>query len=1387
MAEIPKNLLEQPSLFSGNSPVSSLKQELPFSELTWENFERLCLRLAKENSNIENCRLYGGPGDNQEGIDIYAKKSGADKYITYQCKREEGFGPQKIKDAVSTFLAGEWAKKTEEFVLCTQESLRKKSRHDEVVTQLEILQRENIILKIWDSDELSIELKKFPQIVYDFFGIVWCETFCGTEATKAVTKRKAPPPKKVYPPVENYLERLIVEMNADYSTNIFSQGKALSSFIKTEKRIALLGPANNGKSTELAHLASMVASETNLYPYLVRLKNHTGEVIKDYIPEIEDIPQNQILVLLDGLDEVPIGGFDSARRKIQKFADDFSEVRIVISCRNNFYVTYSEDNTLNTLQGFTAYTLKGLSQKQIESYLDQLSSIKNFNKANFLSEIDKKRFNNLLYTPYYLIRLVKQFIEEGALAENIIEITDKLIQESIRKDVARYFPVSRSGKEQFIYQVLIKIAFILEYTGKNNCTWSELQLMILPAEEELIRTASSLLEGSESATATWSFTHNNFQEVLAAKCLQNTDANGIRKVICFPSSYEKVKPTWANTLSLLLAILDEKKRKALIDWLCKDQLDLIIRSEPNVIDEKTRFEVFKRIFEHYTQKGTRINDSKYNIDTLSSFAKSDMMATYLLGKLEVELVNIGRINALEILSYCNIELEFPRHATQLKAAIENNIYGTGNTAYHAIRAYANGFQLTHTEFDRLFLEHVKSPDTWVLSALYSAILRQGKQESRLKEILTIIKDFIKSEHSKREGRLADEYMLLRECVSTITSLESVKELLDFLKVNYDSVFYSTYFREIIDFVLKIAVRFKTDRSIYEKIKDIFISEDIHLVDNRNVMFLDYFKNTDQLTILFKDIYASQNPLSRLGLRQLSQLASPASIGFIVEEFRSGKISEENAVLFQSFLSHRNPSLLIDFNEKINTIQNIPLPVFKDYQTEKKKQNDATREILFDKDKFVDAVSKIFHEAAKDELTYDEMWNYTHGIGHELNPPILHEVIRFRDKNHVLKKDILIDKLKRIWDRFSIEQIYRFLKNDKTIEVSDRQKQIIRQWCDNRLGNFSFTTATTKTKNGYSVKEDAIHLSFFIRRFGFKHYPESVYLDMLSFQKWDDDDADIFEFVSSVVAADQIDARVLSNLQSVELYPAAFENHLEYCKNRQLKSAASLLIPFIQNPDTYRRHETLQCFKELEGDLLALEGTLAGVHDNFKFEIIKLLIHEGSQTISGYVQQQFKTSTDPELKLRYAFYLIQLDKMKGMRYFLSYIKTQREIPMSPDAPFSNFLGPLKELKFLPAVFKLYQLGYQPDIKQAEFASLHHTAATALNSICLHNDNFPWARRIFRVFRFLKKIRYRITKDETIKKLINDFDFYFENIEQQYYINKGTVITTKDAIGVYEKVK
>jgi energy-coupling factor transporter ATP-binding protein EcfA2 len=184
---IPASLLTPPSA-GVKPPVVSNLQELPFKELSWENFEKLCVRLARLEGNVEHCQRYGVQGDEQSGIDLYARQKSS-TYRVYQCKNEKNFGPKKIEEAVTKFLDGDWVTKTDTLVLCTRESLASVLRADELEKQANKLRNLGITLLAWDSIELSLKLKTLPQIVHDFFSRAWVEVFCGIEVAAEFTNR----------------------------------------------------------------------------------------------------------------------------------------------------------------------------------------------------------------------------------------------------------------------------------------------------------------------------------------------------------------------------------------------------------------------------------------------------------------------------------------------------------------------------------------------------------------------------------------------------------------------------------------------------------------------------------------------------------------------------------------------------------------------------------------------------------------------------------------------------------------------------------------------------------------------------------------------------------------------------------------------------------------------------------------------------------------------------------------------------------------------------------------------------------------------------------------------------------------------------------------------
>ena len=174
-------------------PVDTHAQTLPYHELSWENFERLILRIVRREATVAECWAYGEPGQKQYGLDILPEqRNAAGEFACYQCKRVEKFSASDIDKAVDKFLKGKWASKTKWFVLCTSLQLTETQQVDEISKQRKVLATKGIEFETWDGSEagrLSERLKNHPDLVDDFFLRDWVRLFNGLDAAASLGER----------------------------------------------------------------------------------------------------------------------------------------------------------------------------------------------------------------------------------------------------------------------------------------------------------------------------------------------------------------------------------------------------------------------------------------------------------------------------------------------------------------------------------------------------------------------------------------------------------------------------------------------------------------------------------------------------------------------------------------------------------------------------------------------------------------------------------------------------------------------------------------------------------------------------------------------------------------------------------------------------------------------------------------------------------------------------------------------------------------------------------------------------------------------------------------------------------------------------------------------
>ena len=188
-------------------PVETRPQVLPVDQLSWQNFERLCLRLLEQDAEPVHVaetgpaaratapatRLYGVRGQAQAGIDMYARDPlvlgeapPARRFVSLQARRIKELSPAALKSSVDDFLEGKWAPASRRFIYATSASARSAKIADEIETLASRLSDESIEFVVWDDEEISTRLKQCPGLVDDFFGRAWVEDFCGEAAAQSL-------------------------------------------------------------------------------------------------------------------------------------------------------------------------------------------------------------------------------------------------------------------------------------------------------------------------------------------------------------------------------------------------------------------------------------------------------------------------------------------------------------------------------------------------------------------------------------------------------------------------------------------------------------------------------------------------------------------------------------------------------------------------------------------------------------------------------------------------------------------------------------------------------------------------------------------------------------------------------------------------------------------------------------------------------------------------------------------------------------------------------------------------------------------------------------------------------------------------------------------------
>ncbi|HTN46350.1 MAG TPA: hypothetical protein VL098_08395 [Flavipsychrobacter sp.] len=607
-----------------------MTNNLIWPEMTWERFQLLSLYLIQgiyKNLLLEE---YLKRGNKQDGIDLISTNQ-LNGYTAIQCKHTKSLGVSDLNKIQKEFESGEFSSKTSLFIVTTSADLQSQTLQGHIEKQKEVFKEKRIAYEVWDRNYFDIQLRNHFTLVASFFGRRAAEVHCLIPGSNT----------PIFQSLESYIPRTVFRVDAfsrestlhwDYKrhnsttlTDVFLKNRLCSN------RICLIGDPYQGKSYLLKQTAyELTQGDIPYRPIWIELKGYVikpiVEILETEVGTWEDTPAMDIVVILDGLDEVRTDRFDEAVRYIKEFSKRYPNVAIVFSCRKLFYNHYRIDNLL---PNFDTYELYEMTELSVERFLKGRLSV---SYPRFILEIERLKLKPFLHDPFYLSQFIHAFsTPPHKIPHSRLEAIDLFIKRSIEKSSDRQIGNGRFFREQEReYKLTMhKFAFSLQVMGMNALEEASMQVLFSPNERDALKHSAIVTVSQDS----WSFTSALFQEFLTARILLEMDPSDVIDLVTVGSEIRKIRPKWLQTYATLLGftLSGSDKEGKYLEILENDSIELVFQMERSKYTDEFRHSAIKKLITKCEKKKIRtivvyedtigdfIGASKSSIDFLIDF------------------------------------------------------------------------------------------------------------------------------------------------------------------------------------------------------------------------------------------------------------------------------------------------------------------------------------------------------------------------------------------------------------------------------------------------------------------------------------------------------------------------------------------------------------------------------------------------------------------------------------------------------------------------------------------------------------------------------------------------------------------------------------------------
>jgi len=1190
------------------------------------------------------------------------------------------------------------------------------------------------------------------------------------------------------PSLEYYIPRTVTYYEYQKSEIAFffepERGKSyLKDLIKTQKRIVLLGSAGSGKSVELQQLVRLLQDFDDFFvPIYKRFNTYTEEDIEKYLPDLwDEINPETTIIFLDGLDEIQPRFFNTAVRKIMSFSQKNPSLSIIISCRTNFY-ELPDPNFSGTLEGFNVYMLNDISLSEIKVYATNHFRI---DGDEFVREVYEALLADLVQKPYFLNILIRYFIKNGNFLVKRSDIMEEAIANLYNSNRENHKTSDTLLDKYQVFLLLEKIAFIMEVLGKNFITDEELH-KLFPATSDFNNCKTLPAFKRNADRNQWMFEHNNIQEYIASKVLSKESFEKLIQIISIPSpTSTRIKPTWVNTLSFLVSISDDEKNQELFDWIIANDLEVIIKFEPDRIIKERRIEIFKQIFDSYSNKEVWISSNKFSNKDLAAFGQFNEVLDFLLLKINTaDTLQIEKFNAIHILRDFDLT-HFGNRVEEIKTSLFHvlDLSELPPLDIYSVLGTLARLRITDKEtVSRIISKYSKRKNQYIRAGLYK-LLHNSKFADEFIDVFIDGIDLNKIEEAiddRESVNLMDESFHLKIGLDRVHEPVAVKKLISkFSDPENEGYFYSGDYKEIITSLIHKAVSIsKEDSDMFDIMVKFFLSSVNHYNRKTSELILPFFEMTGTKWDVFINTWKNEHIKGYVRGEIFNLLFDDQILIQFIEELKNESLSKDDLIQLHDLIitqKSNQPSkdLLLDIVEA----EALAFPGLEFKRPEIKNWNEINKintqlsfDLLFDQQILIGEIERIFIKFEKEELTRDDLFYMRSSGNKEMEDSFISSAIDLlRDLTYGGVK-ISFNTVKN-WiqgdirfTHYQIEKIYTYLHGSYSnfIEVTDEQIEFIRKWCTD-------------------IGDDMRILWFFIQHFKIQLQEHKIFSLISNYYDFNTqanlEDPGTIDLIEPFISKEKIRDEISTNLKEGLDNDLAWVSNASYAIRQNYKDTFDYIVKHLEttNHDEYKFNDVLTLwFKKSNNAERLCQFIENSVSSILKWKAISLLANskKDKSFLVKYLHRIIDESTDKlEDRFLAATYLMQLNDIAGLEFTGNYIL------QNPDPKFDfNFhlrnLSNVNQPEAIPLLMKLLFVSKGKEFTEDRFNNLELKILDSIHNIGIQsNEAFGLIKSALILF------------IETNKYKLDNLNFLYitiDRIEDQLNMRKAQNYSLDEAI-------